>query len=129
MNALLREAGRELTSTDTQNLQKWHAGAYEKVVSQMHPLPGAVELLSHLAKAKIPYAIATSGMLESARPSLKALEIGPEVPVITRDQWRHAKPAPYLLLAAAERLGTSIYDSIGEGAGGWALLAARAPRC
>ncbi|SRR5258707_4150386 len=128
INALLRETGRELTSTDTQNLQKWHAEAYEKLVSQVHPLPGAVELLSHLAKAKIPYAIATSGMLESARPSLKALEIGPEVPVITRDQVRHAKPDPDLFLAAAERLGTSIFDSIVVGDSVWDLLAARRAR-
>jgi HAD superfamily hydrolase (TIGR01549 family) len=128
INALLRETGRELTSVDAKNLQKWHGEAYEKLVSQVHPLPGAVELLSHLAKAKIPFAIATSGILETARPSLKALQIEPGVPIITRDQVRHAKPDPDLFLAAAERLDVSIYDSIVVGDSVWDLLAARRAR-
>jgi HAD superfamily hydrolase (TIGR01549 family) len=125
MNALLRETGREITSTDAKNLQKWHAEAYAKLVPQVHPLPGAVEILAHLAAAKVPFAIATSGMLESARPSLEALQIQSGVPVITRDQVRHAKPDPDLFLAAAAQLGTSIHDSIVVGDSVWDLLAAR----
>jgi beta-phosphoglucomutase-like phosphatase (HAD superfamily) len=66
INALLRETGHEITSKDAAHLQKWHAEAYAKLASQGRPLRGAVELLSHLAKSKVPYAIATSGMLESA---------------------------------------------------------------
>ena len=69
MNALLRETGRELTAADAERLQEWHAEAYRKLVSQVRPLPGAVELLALLASANIPHAIATSGALESARPS------------------------------------------------------------
>jgi HAD superfamily hydrolase (TIGR01509 family) len=126
INALLRETGREITSSDAKSLQKWHAEEYAKLVSQVHPLPGAVELLSHLAKAKVPYAIATSGALETARPSLEALQIEHAVPVITRDQVRHAKPDPDLFLAAAEKLGVSIRDSIVVGDSVWDLLAARA---
>lgn len=76
VNALLRETGRKMTTADAQNLQRWHAEAYQKFLSQVRPLPGAVELLSTLSKAKVPYAIATSGMLESARPSLDALKLG-----------------------------------------------------
>jgi len=125
MNALLRETGSEITSTDATNLQKWHAEAYAKLVPQVHPLPGAVEILAHLAAAKVPFAIATSGMLESARPSLEALQIQSGVPVITRDQVRHAKPDPDLFLAAAAQLGASIHDSIVVGDSVWDLLAAR----
>src|SRR5579872_1820228 len=109
VNALLRETGREITPTDAAHLQKWHAEAYSKLVTQVRPLPGAVEILAVLAKAKVPFAIATSGMLESARPSLEALHIDARVPVITRDQVKHAKPDPDLFLAAAERLGVSIF--------------------
>lgn len=94
VNALLRETGHEITPADAAHLQKWHAEAYSKLVSQVRPLPGAVEILAVLAKAKVPYAIATSGMLESARPSLKALHLGSRVPVITRDQVKHASPIP-----------------------------------
>jgi HAD superfamily hydrolase (TIGR01549 family) len=128
INALLRETGHEITSKDAAHLQRWHAEAYAKLVSQVRPLRGAVELLSHLAKSKVPYAIATSGMLESARPSLEALQVQRGVPVITRDQVRHAKPDPDLFLAAAQRLGVSIHDSIVVGDSVWDLLAARRAR-
>jgi HAD superfamily hydrolase (TIGR01549 family) len=128
MNALLRETGRVLTPADAENLQKWHAEAYSKVVAQVRPLPGAVELLAHLAEAKVPFAIATSGLLKGARPSLDMLKIGPDVPVITRDQVRHAKPDPDLFLAAAERLGVSIFHSMVVGDSVWDLLAAQRAR-
>ena len=125
VNALLRETGREITPADAAHLQEWHAEAYARLVSQVRPLPGAVEILAVLAKAKVPHAIATSGMLESARPSLEALQIGSRVPVITRDQVKHAKPDPDLFLAAAERLGIPIVDCIVVGDSVWDLLAAR----
>lgn len=128
VNALLRETGREITPTDAANLQKWHAEAYSKLVTQVRPLPGAVEILAVLAKAKVPFAIATSGMLESARPSLEALHIDARVPVISRDQVKHAKPDPDLFLAAAGHLGVSIFDCIVVGDSVWDLLAARRAR-
>ena len=127
VNALLRETGHEITSADAAHLQKWHAEAYATLVSQVGPLPGAVDLLSLLTKAKA-YAIATSGMMESARPSLEALEIGGEVPVVTRDQVKHAKPDPDLFLEAAARLGASIFDCVVVGDSVWDLLAARRAR-
>jgi HAD superfamily hydrolase (TIGR01549 family) len=128
INALLRETGHEITSADADHLQKWHAEAYAKLVSQVRPLPGAVELLSLLSKANVPYAIATSGVMESARPSLEALKIGGGVPVVTRDQVKHAKPDPDLFLAAAARLGVSIFDCVVVGDSVWDLLAARRAR-
>jgi HAD superfamily hydrolase (TIGR01549 family) len=128
VNALLRETGRSITAADADHLQKWHAEAYAKLASQVRPLPGAVELLSSLSKAKVPYAIATSGMLESARRSLDLLKIDAGIPVITRDQVRHAKPDPDLFLAAAARLGISIHDSVVVGDSVWDLLAARRAR-
>lgn len=72
-NALARETGCKISATDAKKLQSWHAEAYAKLVGQVRPLRGAVELLAHLSKAKVPYAIATSGMLESAQRSLDQL--------------------------------------------------------
>jgi HAD superfamily hydrolase (TIGR01549 family) len=128
VHALLRETGRKMTATDRENLQKWHAEAYQKFVSQVRPLPGAVELLGTLSKANVPYAIATSGKLESAQPSLDALALDRGVPVVTRDEVRHAKPDPDLFLAAAARLGVSIHDAVVVGDSVWDLLAARRAR-
>jgi HAD superfamily hydrolase (TIGR01549 family) len=128
VNALLRETGRAITEADAKRLRKWHAEAYAKLVSQVRPLPGAVELLSFLAKEKVPFAIATSGLIESARPALEKLSLRPSTPVVTRDQVKHAKPDPDLFLAAAERLGVPIHNSIVVGDSVWDLLAARRAR-
>jgi len=121
VNALLRETGRKITGEEAERLQQYHAAAYARLGSQVRPLPGAEQLLAHLSLTQVPYAIATSGRPESANPSLKALNVGPEVPVVTRDQVRHAKPDPDLFLAAADRLGVSIHDSIVVGDSIWAL--------
>ena len=128
VNALLRETRRPITAEDAERLQRLHAEAYARQVETVRPLPGAKELLSHLSGAKIPYAIATSGRLESAAPVLKPLGVADEVPIITRDQVRYAKPDPHLFLAAAKRLGVALEDSIVVGDSVWDLLAARRAR-
>lgn len=114
-NILLRETGREITADRRERLQKWHAEAYNRQHAQgsVRPLPGARELLDHLTAQDIPWAIATSGRMETARPNLEALGVDPaKVPVVTRDQVRHAKPNPDLFIAAAERLGVDISQSL-----------------
>jgi HAD superfamily hydrolase (TIGR01509 family) len=128
VNALLRETHRNITAEDAERLQTWHAEAYVKLVSQVRPLPGAMDLLAYLAKAGVPYTIATSGRIDSARPALDLLGVGPEIPVVTRDQVQHAKPDPDLFLAAADRLGVSIHHCIVVGDSVWDLLAARRAR-
>jgi HAD superfamily hydrolase (TIGR01509 family) len=128
VNALLRETGHQVTAAEEANLQRLHAEAYAQEVRQVRPLPGARELLSYLSQAGVPWAIATSGRIESARPALEILGVSPEAPVITRDQVRHAKPDPDLFLAAAERLGVEISSSVVVGDSIWDLLAARRAR-
>jgi HAD superfamily hydrolase (TIGR01549 family) len=127
-NALLRETGREVTVEDASHLRKLHAEAYAKRSNLVTPLPGAKELLAYLSELEVPWAIATSGYIESAGPVLALLEIPEDVPVITRDQVEHAKPDPDLFLAAAEHLGVDIADSVVVGDSVWDLLAARRAR-
>jgi HAD superfamily hydrolase (TIGR01549 family) len=76
----------------------------------------------------MPWAVATSGQREVARPTLEALEVPAEVPVVTRDQVAHAKPDPDLFLAAAQRRGVEITDAVVVGDSVWDLLAARRAR-
>ncbi len=71
--ALGREIGHRVTAEQAQRLQELHGTAYARYRDQIKPLPGSRELLRHLSEAKVPYAIATSGRLESARPTLQAL--------------------------------------------------------
>lgn len=128
VNALLRETGRPVSEEQVRQLQEFHAEAYARQVSQVRPLPGAQKLLEILTKNAVPWAIATSGRMESARDTLHVLGIGPDTPVITRDQVRHAKPDPDLFLAAAERLSVNIQTSIVVGDSIWDLLAAQRAR-
>ena len=128
VNALLRETGLPVTSEQTSRLREGHAEAYARLVGQVRPLPGARELLDHLTRVGVPWAIATSGWMESARPALEMLGVGGDIPVVTRDQVLRAKPDPDLFLAAAIRLGVPIENSAVVGDSVWDLLAARRAR-
>lgn len=124
-NQLLRETGEEISADRVERLRQAHAAAYRRQASQVRPLPGARELLSFLSNAGIPWAIATSGRMETAAVNLAALGVDPDrTPVVTRDQVKYAKPDPDLFLAAAERLGVPIETSIVVGDSIWDMLAA-----
>jgi len=128
VNALLREVGGDLSMVDSERLQTVHGEAYRKLVSQVRPLPGARELLDALAAENVPHAIATSGRLETARLSLQMLGVSADLPVVTRDQVRYAKPDPDLFLAAAEQLNVPIERCVVVGDSIWDLLAAQRAR-
>jgi HAD superfamily hydrolase (TIGR01509 family) len=126
--ALLRETGRELDGALRERLQELHAKAYRRRLEQVRLLPGARELLRRLTELDCPWAIATSGRMESAGPTIAMLEVPKEVPVVTRDQVTHAKPNPDLFLEAARRLGVEATDAVVVGDSVWDLLAARRAR-
>jgi HAD superfamily hydrolase (TIGR01509 family) len=127
-NALLRETGHRVTAQEADRLLQLHAKAYARQAPQIRPLPGARELLDYLTQLGVPWTIATSGRMESARPTLDTLGIAADVPVVTRDQVRYAKPDPDLFLAAAERLGVPITAAVVVGDSVWDMLAARRAR-
>ncbi len=127
-HALARETGRDLTPDEAEHLGKLHAQAYARRADQVHVLPGARELLAYLSKVQVLWAIATSGRMESAGPVLRLLDVPEGIPVVTRDQVTFAKPDPDLFLAAAERLGVDISESVVVGDSVWDLLAARRAR-
>jgi len=128
VNALARETGHAVSAEEAERMQEVHSDAFKRYSSQVRPLPGAQELLAYLTKAQVPWAIATSGRYQSARLSLDMLGVGDDVPIITRDMVRHAKPDPDLFLAAADKLGVAIEDSVVIGDSIWDLLAARRAR-
>jgi HAD superfamily hydrolase (TIGR01509 family) len=127
-NALLREIGRPVTEEEAARLMTAHARAYATHRDDVRPLPGARELLAYLTETDVPWAIATSGRLESAGPTMAALGVPEGVPIVTRDQVLHAKPDPDLFLAAAEALRIPITSSVVVGDSVWDLLAARRAR-
>ena len=126
--SLARETGHELTDKEAAKMKEAHARLFATQMSEVHPLPGAKDLMQHLTKMKVLWAIATSGPLVTARPLLKLIDVPEGVPVITRDDVEHAKPNPDLWLAAAARLGVSPESTIAVGDSVWDLLAARRAR-
>ena len=128
VSALAREIQQSLTTEQVEHMQQLHTAAFHRYAAQVRPLPGAAALLAYLAQAGVPHAIATSGKLETAGATVRTLGVGPEVPVITRDMVARAKPDPDLFLAAAERLGVPIEQSVVVGDSIWDLLAARRAR-
>jgi HAD superfamily hydrolase (TIGR01549 family) len=107
-------------------MRRTHAEAYKKRADQIRPLPGARELLAYLTDAGLPWAIGTSGRMETAAPVLKNLGVDPaKVPVITRDMVKHAKPDPDLFVAAADALRQPIASACIVGDSVWDMLAAR----
>jgi HAD superfamily hydrolase (TIGR01509 family) len=125
-NMLLRETGLQIDPERIERLRKEHAASYRRLSAEVRPLPGARALLSFLTDARIPWAIATSGRMETAGPVLESLGVDLQrVPVVTRDQVKFAKPDPDLFLAAAERLGVPIEMSTVVGDAVWDMLAAR----
>ncbi|TBW33285.1 HAD family hydrolase [Siculibacillus lacustris] len=128
-NMLLRETHREISPELNDRLRDRHAEAYRALVTSVTPLPGARELLAHLTESEIPWAIATSGRMETAKINLDALGVDTsQVPVVTRDQVKYAKPDPDLFMEAARRLGIPIEKCFVVGDAIWDMLAAQRAR-
>ena len=86
-------------------------------------------MLQALGDAEIPFAIATSGRLQSAAPALETLRFDfTDIPIVTRDDVKYAKPDPDLFLRAAERLkvGADAVSVVGDSV--WDMLAATRAR-
>jgi HAD superfamily hydrolase (TIGR01509 family) len=125
VTALLRELGDQLDEEKLARLPDLHAEAYMRHYSGVRPLPGATALLTSLTEQGIPWAIATSGAERTAGRARALLGLPDDLPMVTRDLVRYAKPDPDLFLTAAAQIGVDIRDSIVVGDSVWDLLAAR----
>lgn len=126
--SFMRESGRQLSSEEIEYVNKWQSDAYLRRLSEVHPLPGATDLLSTFSKLSIPFAIGTSGKRVHAQPSLDLLGVSHGTPVVTGDEVQSAKPSPDLFLSCAERLGADIKNCVIVGDSTWETLAARRAR-
>ena len=101
VTALRREVGDQLDDETLARLPDLHAEAYLRHYGGVRPLPGAAELLGGLTELGIPWAIATSGAERTAGRARALLGLPEDMPMVTRDQVRYAKPDPDLFLTAA----------------------------
>ena len=125
VNQLKRELGIELDEATIQRLRARHAEQFLALSGEVVALPGAAELLQALSDLGLPWAIATSGRMETASANLKSLGVDRErAVVVTRDQVNYAKPDPDLFVEAARRLGTDPRGSYVIGDSIWDMIAA-----
>jgi HAD superfamily hydrolase (TIGR01509 family) len=126
VRAFAREIGRDLSDAEAKQMENWHKEGFKKLSAELHPLPGAKELLQHLTKIRVPWALATSGRRDSAAPALRVLGVSvDDRNVITREDAASAKPDPDLFLAAAKRIRMPPQRTVVIGDSIWDLLAAR----
>src|SRR5208283_2168208 len=124
-NQLIRETGVPIDEERGERLRKGHLRAYQRMRDHIRPLPGARDLLAWLTSVGIPWAIATSGRMETASLNLRALGLDPDkIAVVTRDEVRYAKPDPDLFIAAVAKLGAPIESAVVVGDSIWDMLAA-----
>jgi HAD superfamily hydrolase (TIGR01509 family) len=125
LDALQRETGVSFDDATMTRLSDAHAAAYLARSGTVVPLPGARDLLHHLHRRSVPFAIATSGAKRTAQSAIEMFELPADVPVVTRDLVERAKPDPHLFLAAARLLDVAPADCFVVGDSVWDLLAAQ----
>jgi HAD superfamily hydrolase (TIGR01509 family) len=90
------------------------------------PLPGARGLLERLDADGVTWAIATSSRAEQVTASVAALGLAHEPRIVDGSAVKRAKPAPDLLLLAADRLGVRADATWYVGDSTWDMRAAKA---
>lgn len=119
-------AGRRLAHDEAEEVDRRAGEVYGELNTDPRPLPGVPDLLGALDEAGFTWAIATSSRAEQVMASVDALQL-PRRPHITDGSHvEHAKPAPDLLLHAAQELGLPPADCWYVGDATWDVLAARA---
>jgi HAD superfamily hydrolase (TIGR01509 family) len=119
-------AGRTLSEDRAEAIDRAAGKRYDELNTDPKPLPGASELLAALERSDLPWAIATSSRREQVTTSVEALRLPQPPPIIDGSHVQHAKPAPDLLLLAAERLSVPARGCWYAGDATWDIRAARA---
>jgi HAD superfamily hydrolase (TIGR01509 family) len=121
-------AGRSATDEEIEALDR-DAGERFAALNQVAvALPGFPELVDALEARGIVWAIATSSRREQVAASVAALGLTREPRIVDASHVAHAKPAPDLLLLAADQLGIEPAGCWYVGDSTWDMLAAVAAR-
>jgi HAD superfamily hydrolase (TIGR01549 family) len=121
---LLRETAHKPGRIDIDQLERQHGARFRRTIPHLEPLPGANELLKHLARHGIRVAIATTGGRAPTSLVLKRLKLPADIPIVTGDDVKKAKPSPDVFVTAADRLHVAISNCVVVGDSVWDLLAA-----
>lgn len=100
-------ADAQLNEDEVAAIDRRAGAIFSELNTVPDPLPGARDLLLALADGPLAVVIATSSLGAQATGSVDALSL-PERPIVVDGEHvEHAKPAPDLLLLAAERAGVA----------------------
>jgi beta-phosphoglucomutase-like phosphatase (HAD superfamily) len=124
LKELLRELPKRKTNPDLDQLEKRHDSIFRRSIPHLAALPGANQLLKHLARHHVRIAIATTGGQAQTDLLLKHLDLPRTVEIVTGDDVEKAKPSPDIFVAAAERLHVTLDNCIVAGDSVWDMLAA-----
>ena len=116
-------AGRELSDDEAEAIDKVAGEEFDRR-NDPKPLPGLEPLLEAAREAGVRWLIATSSRAEQVRASVDALRLAQPPTIVDGSQVKHAKPAPDLLLLAAQRLGVAPERCWGIGDSTWDMRAA-----
>ena len=121
-----RAAGHRLAEDVIARVDRRAGALFSALNHDPDPLPGAAKLLRALLDGPLPFAIATSSLGAQVMASVDALRLPHRPPIVDGEHVEHAKPAPDLLLLAAERMGTPPERCWYVGDAVWDFLACRA---
>lgn len=122
------DAERELDDDAAEALDRRSGERYDALNVDPQPLPGARRLLAALDTAALRWAIATSSRRDQTAASVAALRLGEAPRIVDGSHVEHAKPAPDLLLRAAEELAVDPPRTWYVGDATWDMRAAVAAR-
>lgn len=119
-------AGRDIDADRAEAIDRRAGDVYSSLNTDPRPLDGVPDLLHALEQGNLRWAIATSSRAAQVMTSVDALDLERRPMIVDGSHVGHAKPAPDLLLLAAEQLGTSPRRCWYVGDATWDMLAARA---
>lgn len=118
--------GRVLGDNAMEAIDRAAGEAFDRFNRSPRPLPGVRGVLRAAEAAGVRWVIATSSRREQVSRSVAALALDAEPLIVDGSHVRHAKPAPDLLLLAAERLGVVPARCWAVGDSTWDMHAAAA---
>jgi len=121
---LLREPEVHGRRLDIDRVESRHDALFVKASRDPRVLPGAQELLDHISKNNVRWAIATTGNKKQTARLLKNLRLRKNAVIVTGDDVAQAKPAPDIFLSAAQKLDARLEDCVVVGDAIWDMIAA-----
>ncbi len=118
--------GKRIDNDRAEAVDQRSGAVYDEINTNPKPISGVRPLLLALTDAELPWAIATSSRREQTTVSVAALKLPRPPRIVDGSHVEHAKPAPDLLLLAAQNLRTAPRTTWYVGDATWDMLACTA---